>query len=112
MNKNIDKMEDSSHFMHIKIHESYRTVVALVDSELIGQVFEEGIKRIEIKPGFFEGEEKTKEGIIEILKDMDREDATFNIVGKNSVAAAVEAGVITGNGIMKIQNIPIALGLF
>lgn len=43
---------------------------------------------------------------------MDREDSTFNIVGKNSVDAAIESGIISNNGIIKIQNIPIALGLF
>lgn len=105
-------MKSDSSFMNIKIHESYRNIVALADSELIGKTFEEGIKRIEIRSEFFKGEEKTKAEIIEILKDMDREDSTFNIVGKNSVDAAIESGIISNNGIIKIQNIPIALGLF
>ena len=87
-------------------------MVALADSELIGRTFEEGIKRIEIKSEFFKGEEKTKIEIIKILKDMNKEDAIFNIVGKNSIESAIEAGIINKNGIMQIQNIPIALGLF
>ena len=98
--------------MFIKIHDSYRKIVALADSNLIGKTFEEGNKQIEIKPNFFEGEEKEKQEIILILKDMDREDATFNIVGKESVQSAIEAGVIQESGIMTIDNIPIALGLF
>ena len=74
--------------MQVKIHSSYRTIVALSDTELLGKTFEEGIKRIEIKPGFFQGEEKNKEEVIEILKDMQKEDATFNIVGKESIETA------------------------
>ncbi|MDD5192727.1 MAG: DUF424 family protein [Candidatus Nanoarchaeia archaeon] len=97
--------------MQIKIHESYRTIVALSDTDLLGKAFEEGIKRIEIKPAFFKGEEKNKEEIIEILKDMQKEDATFNIVGEESIKSALEAGIIKKEGIMKIDNVPIALVL-
>jgi len=65
--------------MHIKIHEAYRIIVALADSNLIGKTFEEGIRQIEVRPNFFEGEEKNKEEVIKILQDMNQEDATFNI---------------------------------
>lgn len=97
--------------MRIKIHKSYRTIVALSDSELLGKKFEEGIKQIEIKPGFFQGEEKTKEEIIEILKNIQKEDATFNIVGKKSIECALKAGIIDKKGIITIENVPVALVL-
>jgi hypothetical protein len=98
--------------MHIKIHEAYRTIVALADSEIIGKKFEEGIKQIEVKSTFFQGDKKTKEEIIQILQEMDQNDATFNIVGNESIQAAIEAGIIDQKGVMKIQDVPIALGLF
>jgi hypothetical protein len=97
--------------MQIRIHNSYRKIVALSDIGLVGKTFEEGIRQIQIKPHFFKGEEKTKEEIIKILKKMHKEDATFNIVGKKSTQAALEAGIIKENGIMKIQDVPIALVL-
>ena len=40
---------------------------------------------------------------------MHKEDATFNIVGKESIAAALKAGIISESGIFTIQDIPIAL---
>ena len=98
--------------MFIKIHEAYRTVVSLCDSNLIGKKFEQGIKQIEIRENFFKGEEKPKKEIIQILKDMEKEDATFNIVGKESVQTALETGIIKQQGVITIDNIPIALGLF
>ncbi len=98
--------------MFIKIHEAYRNIVALADAELIGQTFEEGIKQIEVRESFFKGDKKTKEEIIEILQNLDNEDATFNIVGEKSVQAAIEAGIIEEHGIMKIQDVPVALVLF
>ncbi len=97
--------------MHIKIHESYRTIVALTDSHLIGKKFEQGKFQIEVNENFFKGEEKSKKEVLNILKDMKKEDATFNIVGKESIETALEAGVITKQGIIKIQNIPVALVL-
>ena len=96
----------------MKIHEAYRTIVAVADAEIMGKTFEEGIKQIEIRESFFKGEQKTKEELIEILRNLNNEDATFNIVGENSVNTALEAGIISKDGIIKIDNIPIALGLF
>jgi uncharacterized protein len=97
--------------MNVKIHPAYRTIVAVCDSNLIGERFEEGIRQIEIKESFFKGEEKNKQEIIEILKNMNKEDATFNIVGEESVKTAIEAQIIKKESIITIQNIPIALGL-
>lgn len=97
--------------MQIKIHESYRKIVAVSDTDLIGKTFSEGIRQIEVKPNFFQGEEKNKEELIELLRDMEKEDATFNIVGKESIEAALEARIISRDGIITIDNVPIALGL-
>lgn len=97
--------------MQIKIHKSYRKIIALCDTELIGKTFSEGIKQIEIRPNFFQGEEKDKKQVIRILKDLEKEDATFNIVGEESIACALEAKIISKSGIINIEGIPIALGL-
>ena len=40
---------------------------------------------------------------------MFEDDATFNIIGKKSIKTALEAGIISKEGIKKIQNIPFAL---
>ncbi len=97
--------------MQIKIHQAYRTIVALCDSDLIGKKFEQGIRQIEIKPSFFKGQEKNKGEVIGILRDMQKEDAIFNIVGKESIECALKAGVINKLGIIKIDNVPVALVL-
>ncbi len=98
--------------MDVKIHEAYRTIVAVADSDLIGQVFEEGLKQIDVRENFFKGEEMGREKLIGLLKDFDRDDATFNIVGRESVECGIEAGVISKEGIIEIDDIPIGLGLF
>jgi len=95
--------------MQIKIHEGYRKTVALSDTNLIGKEFSEDIKGIKIRENFFKGEEKNKQETIQILKNMAKEDVTFNIVGEESIKTALEAGIIDKKGIIKIDNVPIAL---
>jgi len=97
--------------MLVKIHKSYRQVVAICDSELLGKYFEQGQRILDVKESFFSGEEKDEKETIDIMKDMAREDATFNIIGKESCNAGLKAGIIGKEGVIKVQGIPFALVL-
>ncbi len=97
--------------MLIKIHKSYREIIAICDSELLGKLFEEDKFQLDVKESFFKGEEKTKQEILEIMQDRIQEDATFNIIGEKSTQTALEAGIINKEGIRTIQGIPFALVL-
>ena len=97
--------------MFVKIHKSYRDVVAVCDSKLIGKVFEEGDFQLDVKESFFKGDEVSESEVIDILQDMSKEDATFNIVGERSVDCALKAGIISDEGIKKIKGIPFSLVL-
>ena len=96
--------------MHfIKIHKSYRIVIAVCDSNLIGKKFEEGKRQLDLRENFYKGEEINTEKIIKLLQHYSIEDATFNIVGKNSIKAAIDAKIISKTNIDKINNIPFTL---
>ncbi len=97
--------------MKIKIHKSYRDVIAVCDSNLLGKTFEQGKMQLNVKETFFGGEEIEPENLLQVIKDMDKEDATFNIVGENSINIALKAGIIKKQGIKTIQEIPFALVL-
>lgn len=97
--------------MLVKIHSSYRTIIAICDSNLLGKTFEEGIKQIKINENFYGGEKKTEKEVLSIIEEGAGEDCTFNIVGENSVKTALKSGLIKKEGIIKIQGIPIALVL-
>lgn len=96
--------------MILRIIKTYRDIVAICDSELLGKKFEQGKLQLEIGT-FFNGEEKKEAEILEIIKDAAKEDATFNIVGKQSINCALKAGIIDKEGIITIQGIPAALTL-
>ena len=95
--------------MLIKIHKTYRDVVAICDSNLIGKKFEQDKFQLDVKESFYKGEETTSEKAIELMQKLSEQDSTFNIVGKNSVNTALKAGIISEKGIKKIQGIPFAL---
>lgn len=97
--------------MLVKIHNAYRKIVAICDSELLGKTFEEGRAVLNLKENFYKGDDKNEQETIEIMKDLTGEDATFNIVGKQSCNLALKAGIISEEGIKKVQGIPFALVL-
>lgn len=97
--------------MFVNIIKSYRHVVAICDSEILGKYFEEDNLQLDIKENFYKGEEKTEEEAKEIIQDMKREDATFNIVGEKSTNTAIKAGLISEDQVGKVQGIPFALVL-
>ncbi|OGJ12515.1 hypothetical protein A3K82_03195 [Candidatus Pacearchaeota archaeon RBG_19FT_COMBO_34_9] len=97
--------------MIIRIIKSYRYVIAICDSELLGKKFEEGKSQLDIKESFYGKEEFSEDEAIAIMKRMQKEDATFNIAGKNSVDTAIKAGIIEKEGTKTIQGIPFALVL-
>jgi len=95
----------------INILKSYRDVVAICDKEILGKKFEDEEFQIDVKENFFLGKEANEKEVVRIINDMLREDATFNIVGKNSVNLALSIGLIEQEGIKEVQGIPIALVL-
>jgi len=96
--------------MLVKIHDSYRKIIAVCDSELLGKKFEQDKAVLEITD-FFDGDETSEQELISLMQDMDKEDATFNIIGEKSIQAALKAGIISEQGIKKVQEIPFALVL-
>jgi hypothetical protein len=97
--------------MLVKIHSTYRDIIAICDSNLVGKTFEEGNRCIFINPNFFGGEEKKENEVLEIIEMGAGEDFTFNIVGEESIKLALKSGLIKEDGVITIQGIPIALVL-
>lgn len=95
--------------MLIKIIKTHRDIVSICDTELLGKKFQEENFQLEIKENFYKGDEKNKQEIIEIIEKMVLEDATFNIVGEESIKTAIESEIISENDVKKIKNIPYAL---
>ncbi len=101
--------------IYIKLHKSYRALVAMCDANLIGKKFEEkfsgGIKQLDLRENFYKGEEVSEEEAIKLIRYQAKEDSTFNIVGKESIEAAHKAGLIDKKFVKTIQGVPYVLVL-
>ena len=95
--------------MIINIIKSYRDVVAICDSELLGKYFEEDKFQLDIKESFFKGEEKSEEEVMKVIQNMKKEDATFNIVGERATNIAIKSGIVSKDSVRTIGGVPFAL---
>lgn len=95
--------------MWVKLHKSSRTVVAICDENLLGKKFLEGIKQLDITESFFKGEKMKKEEVTSLMRYEFKSSSTFNIVGKESIQTAIEAGIIQKDEFSKVKNIPFTL---
>ncbi len=93
----------------LKIHKSYRWVVAVCDKDVFGQKLIEGKRALDVSGEFFNGKLISDEKATEEIIRCNREDATFNFVGEKSVSIAKELGLVKDEGIVEIQGVPFAL---
>src|SRR3989475_11531105 len=82
-------------------HQGKETLVAAADADLIGKTFRDGKFKIEVGK-FYEGDVVTEERFASELRL-----ATIgNFVGKETIDAAKEAGVVAGDGSPRINPVP------
>lgn len=94
---------------YIKIHKSYRSVVAISDEDIIGKRFEEGKRQLHLRENFYQGELVSEEEAIRQIRKQAISDASFNIVGEKSIKLAIKAGLIKESNVDKIGGIPFTL---
>jgi len=95
--------------MYVNIIHTYRDVIAIADKELLGKVFEEGDKQLNVKESFYKGEIMSPEETEKVMEIWKSEDATFNLVGEKTIQLAIEKGLIHEESVKTIQGIPYSL---
>lgn len=87
----------------VKVFKDHRyTLVAVCDSELLGETFREGKLKLEVKVDFYKGNPSS---IPEALHAVDEADIA-NLVGKDIVDAAVQEGLVDLSAIVQISGVP------
>ena len=95
--------------IYIKIHDSENgKIVGMCDSSLIDKVLTEGDLEINIKDysEFYIGELVTADKAVTMLDPQKIYSA--NIIGKESVDAAIRSNIIHKDGVMKVGKTPYA----
>lgn len=93
----------------VKVHESYRKLVAICDSELVGKKFVEGDFQLEINKHFYEGDGMPEEEIVKLINLLKKESPSYNIVGERAVSLCLKENLIEEVGVKKISGIPHAM---
>ena len=81
-----------------------RLVLAVCDKDVFKKKFVDGELQLDLTSDFYNGEEKSEEETIVLMKQA----YVVNAVGKKAVECCIKAGVIDKNKIKKIKNIPYA----
>ena len=95
----------------LKVHKSYRWVVAVCDEDVFGRKLVDGERVLDVSGDFFRGDEMSAEDVKGEVVRCAGEDATFNFVGDKSVGIAKELGLVKDSGVIEIEGIPVALVL-
>ena len=95
----------------LKVHESYRWVVAVCDKDVFGRKLVEGDRVLDVSGVFFEGKEMSEDEVRDEIVRCNREDATFNFVGEKSVGIAERLGLVKDESVVIIEGVPFALVL-
>ncbi len=82
-----------------------RQLLSICDGDLIGKIFEDEDKMLNVSKSFYQGEPMFENEILKLIKD----NPLLNIVGEESINFALEHNFIKKEGIIKIKNIPHAL---
>ncbi|MEA3323924.1 MAG: DUF424 domain-containing protein [Euryarchaeota archaeon] len=77
-------------------------LVAVCDQELIGQTFSDGTLTLEVSEFFYKGEIVPLPDVRDALEDA----RIVNIVGKRSIAHALEHGFISEDNIIVVDGVP------
>jgi hypothetical protein len=79
-------------------------LLAVCDTELLGQHFEEGEFQLDCSSDFYKGDELSKEDLLALLKHC----IIANVVGRESIGVLLEAGLVKASAVKTIAAIPYA----
>ena len=77
-------------------------LLVVTDKELIGKYFEEGNLQLDLTKKFYQGKEKSREEVIELVEKT----KNFHFTGEKSVDFGIEQDLIDKNKILIISGIP------
>jgi len=81
---------------------NHKLVLAVCDERLVGKKFEDDGILLDVNEGFYKGQKEPEEKIVQLMGSAH----IINIVGKDSVALAINAGIISKENIITVKGIP------
>ena len=82
-------------------------ILVVTDKEIVGKIFEEGNKQLDLSKKFYSGDERD----VEAVKAIILESYILHLTGENAVALGVELGFVDPQRIVWVSNVPHAEAL-
>lgn len=79
-----------------------QVLVAACDAELLGETYREGIIRLEVAAGFYDGQRVEETGLRQFLAGC----TVANLVGERTVAVAVAMGLVMEENVRTVDGVP------
>ena len=77
-------------------------ILVVTDKEIVGKLFEEGNKQLDLTKKFYSGDERD----VEAVKALIPEAYILHLTGKNAVALGTELNLVDPQKIIWIANVP------
>ena len=82
-------------------------ILVVTDKEILGKVFEEGKKQLDLSNKFYSGDERDAEAVKALIPEA----YILHLTGEKAVALGVELGLVDSQRIIWISNVPHAEAL-
>lgn len=79
-----------------------QVLLAACDEDLLGDLYREGRFRLEVRPGFYDGE-RVDSGVLEAMM---ARCTLANLVGPRTVDLAVRLGLVDTGQVLEIEGVP------
>jgi uncharacterized protein len=77
-------------------------LLVITDKEILGKKFEEGKVELDLTKKFYEGKERNKEEVRELISKA----RDLHLTGKEAVAVGVEMGLVNSERILFVKGMP------
>jgi len=81
---------------------SGRLLLVISDKEVIGKIFTEGRKQLDLTKEFYQGDKREVEYVLQKLEEV----YIAHFTGKNAVALGIKLGLVDKDKILVVDNIP------
>jgi uncharacterized protein len=92
----------SEKFAAKEYRQGKEVLFAACDEECLGETYEEGKLKLQVDPGFYDGDRIERATFIAMLQRA----TVANFVGERAVALAVEMGFIEQGNVIRIDGVP------
>ena len=87
----------------VKLHKKNdRTTVAVCDCDLVGHLFEENGKQLDLRSDFYKGEELDRQSVGDLIRNAD----IISLAGKEAIKLGLEEDIIDEDHIITVDGVP------